>query len=269
MRDSEEREFKDLVQYGLKAVLDLLIPRQCLVCGKTLGSSETHLCSECLEDLPLTYYWLRKFNPMADRFNELIQNDLEEKWKEGYLPARTDYAFATALFFFRDESEYRHITHQLKYHGNIPAGIFFGTLLGKKLASADHFLDVDMVIPVPLYWSRKWKRGYNQAEIVARMVASELGAEMNTAILRRCRRTQTQTRLGIEDKKKNVQGAFEVGQDIKKAGTQDHQSPRHLLLIDDVFTTGSTLIACFTALRTVFPPSVRISVATLGFVGGG
>ena len=77
MKDCGAREFKDIVQYSLKAVLDLLIPRKCIVCEKSLGTTEKHLCRECLEDLPHTYYWLRKFNPMADRFNALIQEGLE------------------------------------------------------------------------------------------------------------------------------------------------------------------------------------------------
>ena len=114
--------------------------------------------------------------------------------------------------------------------------------------------------PVPLHWTRRWSRGYNQAECIAKTLAEELGAEMRTDILFRRRRTATQTRLSVEQKGKNVHGAF-------KAIAQD-PAPVHVLLIDDVFTTGSTLMACFMALREAFPSSaVRISVATLGFVG--
>lgn len=306
MRDSEEREFKDLVQYSLKAVLDLLIPRKCIVCEKSLGTTEKHLCRECLEDLPHTYYWQRKFNPMADRFNALIQEGLENPLNNQSAEAifedlnihygdditnnisstRTDYAYAAALFFYRAESGYSQITRQLKYHGDIPAGRLFGQMLGKKIASAEHFADVDAVIPVPLHWTRKWSRGYNQAEIIAREVASILGAELRTDILQRSRRTRTQTKLSIEGKAANVQGAFVVQENIfdcfknknsgrssshnklnKKADCSDLTNLKHLLLIDDVFTTGSTLHACYQALRSIFPPEVRISVATLAFVG--
>ena len=263
-REIEGKALKDIVQYGLKAVLDLLIPRQCLVCGRSLDATEEHLCRECLEDLPRTYYWRRKFNPMADRFNALIQDGLEVllSARPAHGTTSQHYAYATALFFYRAESGYSQITRQLKYHGDIPAGQFFGQVLGKKIASAEHFADVDTVIPVPLHWTRKWSRGYNQAEIIAREVASVLGAELRTDILQRSRRTRTQTKLTIEGKAANVQGAFRV-----LPGASDHAGPKHLLLIDDVFTTGSTLHACYTALRTAFPPSVRISVATLAFVG--
>lgn len=303
-REIEGETLEYLVQCGLKAVLDLLIPRQCLVCGRSLDAAEKHLCRECLEDLPRTYYWLRKFNPMADRFNALIQEEqiqqsiqqkqqyeakdycshhktngqtsktksektdtlnevetaMEQDWQSGR--AHIYYAFAAALFFYRAESEYRRIPYQIKYHGDIPAGRFFGRQLGQKIAGAEHFADVDAVIPVPLHWTRKWSRGYNQAEVIAHEVATALGAELRTDILERCRRTRTQTKLTIEGKAANVQGAFRV-----LPGASDHASLKHLLLIDDVFTTGSTLHACYTALRTSFPPSVRISVATLAFVG--
>jgi predicted amidophosphoribosyltransferase len=211
---------------------------------------------------------------------------------EGSIPPRENYAYATALFFYRTDSGYSNISRQLKYHGDIPTGRCFGRMLGEKIAGAEHFADVDTVIPIPLHWTRKWSRGYNQAEIIAREVASALGAELRTDILERCRRTRTQTKLTIEGKAANVQGAFRVRPGIinsiwttdsnnalrpitncpprpcrNKADAYGPAGPKHLLLVDDVFTTGSTLHACYAALREVFPPSVRISVATLAFVG--
>jgi ComF family protein len=219
---------------------------------------------------------------MADRLNALMQEELErdlqahesvgETMCEDIDTGRThvDYAFAAALFFYRAESEYRRIPYQIKYHGDIPAGKFFGQMLGRAIAATEHFSNVDAVIPVPLHWARKWSRGYNQAEVIACEVATILGAELRTDILERCRRTRTQTKLTIEDKAQNVQGAFRVRSgNSKKTDASYPASLKHLLIIDDVFTTGSTLMACFTALREVFPPSVRISVATLGFVGAG
>ena len=302
MRDSGEREFTDMVRRGFAAALDFLLPRKCVVCESILGPAEMHICSDCLEDLPRTYYWIRKFNPMADKFNALIQKWVEDRPQaskddclaasEGCIPPRENYAYATALFFYRTDSGYSNISRQLKYHGDIPAGRCFGRMLGEKIAGAEHFADVDTVIPIPLHWTRKWSRGYNQAEIIAREVASALGAELRTDILERCRRTRTQTKLTIEGKAANVQGAFSVRPGIinsvrttdsnnalrpitncpsrpcrNKADAYGPAGPKHLLLVDDVFTTGSTLHACYAALREVFPPSVRISVATLAFVG--
>ena len=225
-------------------------------------------------------------NPMADRLNAFIQDWLEAEWSaytgtehdnsddrdladvrnDGHEAnvSRTDrYAYAAALFFYRAESDYSKITRCIKYQGRLEVGRHFGRLLGDKLAESRLFADVDAVIPVPLHWLRRWKRGYNQAEVIASGVARRLGVPMKNDILRRCRRTRTQTRLNIAEKRKNVTGAFDVSDKARS-----NEELKHLLIVDDVFTTGSTLMACFVALREVFPPSVRISVATLGFVGG-
>ena len=251
---------KDIVLNGLMAAADLLLPRTCIGCGARLLRSERHICLSCMTDMPLTRFWSVSHNPMADRFNELIQKEMEEE--------REPYAFAAALFFYNSEAGYRHIPYQIKYHGNTDAGVFFGKMLGKKMATEALWADVGMIVPVPLHWTRRWKRGYNQAEVIASAIATETGVPIRTDILKRRRRTRTQTKLDIEDKARNVAGAFSVSDDaamIYRNGGNVH----HILLIDDVFTTGSTLYACFAALRTVFPPGVRISVATLGFVGGG
>lgn len=247
----------------MRALSDLLLPRKCIVCGRTLYVDERHLCLYCLADMPLTRFWIMEHNPMADRFNVVIQKGLEQAWENGdCLPdGHERYAFATALFFYDTESGYRHIPQRIKYHGDISTGRYFGRMLGRKLKEAPWTSDIDAVVPVPLHWRRKWTRGYNQAEVIASAVASVLEVPMRTDILRRIRRTHTQTKLATEEKEKNVRNAFAVtiGSDCIL---------KHILLVDDVFTTGSTLVACFRALREVFPPSVRISVATLGFVGG-
>lgn len=251
---------KDLILNGLRSAADLLLPRVCIVCGCRLLRHESHICLSCLMDMPRTHFWDMPRNPMADRFNELIENGLEDGSER--------YAYAAALFLYHSEAGYRHIPYQIKYHGNTGAGEFFGKMLGREMASGSLWADVDMIIPVPLHWARQWKRGYNQAEVIAAAIALERGVPLRTDILERRRRTRTQTRLDIEGKARNVAGAFCVSEDaavIFRGGG----NVRHILLVDDVFTTGSTLYACFRALRSVFPPSVRISVATLGFVGGG
>ena len=242
----------------IRALVDLLLPRTCIVCGRKLLVWENHLCLYCLSDMPLTRFWTMMHNPMADRFNAVIQHGLEKAWEEDMTVAPENYAYAAALFFYNSEAGYRHIPHRIKYDGNISAGKYFGHMLGEKLQKAQWTSDIDVVIPVPLHWRRKWSRGYNQAEIIASQVASVLGAPMRTDLLKRVRHTDTQTRLDLAGKARNVDGAFSASfsEDIS-----------HILLIDDVFTTGATLYSCFTALRSVFPSSVRISVATLGFVG--
>ncbi len=115
---------------------------------------------------------------------------------------------------------------------------------------------------MPLHWLRRWKRGYNQAEVIAGQVAGRLGCVCMPDMLRRIRRTSTQTRLSGEKKRSNVTGAFAVPERFRSQAAL-----RHILLVDDVFTSGSTLAACHAALREVFGLRTRISVATLAFVG--
>lgn len=249
---------KGIILRGLRAASDILQPRLCIVCGQRLLLDEAHLCLNCLAEMPLTFFWNRSHNPMADKFNEVIQKSIGE----GDI-SHERYAYAAALFFYHSEANYRLIPHQIKYQGNIRVGDMFGKMLGTRLASSSVFSDVDLVAPVPLHWTRKWKRGYNQAEVIASSVAKAMVVPMSVDILKRRRRTKTQTKLTVDQKARNVSDAFIAS----RGSLPDRAEIHHILLIDDVFTTGSTLGACFTALRTVFPPSVRISVATLAFVG--
>jgi ComF family protein len=260
-----KKRLTETITKHLSACLDMLLSRTCIVCGKKLLVDEKHICLQCTIDLPLTYFWDRTHNPMADRFNEKLQEWLDADTYERY-------AYASALFFYNEGAEYKNITRELKYNGNIPAGRYFAGMLGSRMASREHFRDVGMVIPVPLHWKREWSRGYNQAEVIAKEIAESLGAVMRNDILERVRNTKTQTRLDIEEKAANVKEAFAVRDrqillDAIGSSCVGGNQTGHILLVDDVFTTGATLNACFIALRQVLAPEVRISIATLGFVG--
>ena len=242
--------FLDL-KTSLSALLDLVLPRVCVVCGRPLIPQERHLCMECLSDLPETRYAPLGHNPMADRFNARIQVDEYEP-----------YAYAAALYHYRAESGYKKISQALKYHRDFGTGRWAATLLGERLAASPLYADVDLVVPVPLHWARRWTRGYNQAAVIAREVGRVLGAPCAERLLRRCRRTRSQTRLHGEAKAANVAGAFALRRAVRGL-----PEAHHIVLVDDVFTTGATLAACYRALRSVYGPQVRISVATLGVVG--
>lgn len=233
---------------SLSALLDLVLPRVCLVCGRPLLPQERHLCTECLSDLPETRYAPLGHNPMADRFNAVLDPDEYEP-----------YAYAAALFHYRADAGYKRIPQALKYHRNFAAGRCFARELGARLAASPLYADVDLVVPVPLHWTRRWRRGYNQAAVIAREVARLLDAPCAERLLRRRRRTRSQTRLSGAAKAANVAGAFVLRRTAPAA--------RHILLIDDVFTTGATLAACHRALRQAYGPQVRISAATLAAVG--
>lgn len=246
------------MSFFVNALVDVILPRHCLICGERLNVRERYLCLECDADLPLTRYAVRSRNPMADKLNEVIQKGLD-----GYEP----YSYATSLFFYHEG--YKQITRDLKYEGRTGLGREFGRRLGESLAASPLYQDVDVIVPVPLHWTRRYRRGYNQAEVIARSVAQVLGVPVRTDILRRVRRTRSQATLSKELKAANVTGAFRVKKPEKshrfRKADQKAFSERvqHILLIDDVFTTGATLAAAHAALREAFGPAVRLSAATL------
>ena len=255
------------------ALGDLFMPRACLACGCRLGMRERHLCLSCAADVPYTRFWLAAHNPLADRFNAVLERH------RGTEPM--DYAYAAALLYYK--GAYRSIPRALKYQGNLAAGRHYGALLGRRLAAAPHFADIDLVIPVPLHWTRLRSRGYNQAEVLARALvdafrtAPDEGPAVRTDLLVRARRTRTQTRVSVDQKAQNVASAFQVPERFplwaRLTSRLDRESPatilasaRHILLVDDTFTTGATLYACYAALRPF--TAARISIATLAAVEG-
>lgn len=228
-----------------KGLRNLFFPRRCVVCGRFQEVDEPDLCAACREELPLTYQW------------DIVQNAAFER-----LAQRFVVEAAAALFFFRPESDFRKILYAIKYGGRKDLGRRMGQLLGEQLADSRSFRDVQAVIPVPLHPLRRWKRGYNQAEAIAGGLAAALGLPAEAALLRRSRYTKTQTRLHGAAKTRNVQGAFRLNE--KEAIRLKENGICHLLLVDDVLTTGSTLAACAVPLRAA---GFRISCATLAFAG--
>lgn len=249
-----------------RQMMDILIPRECLVCGKKLHKSEKYLCIYCESDLPLTYYWERRNNPMSSKLNGIIQKNLTDNFPENENIPTAKFSYATALFFYHGEAGYKRIPQHLKYMGDFGEGAHYSGMLGNFMKDSPLYRDIDLIIPVPLHWARHWNRGYNQAEVIARKISEALGGvAVRTDILVRSHYTRTQTKLGVLAKSDNVHGAFA----LRRETAAQVSGCRHILIVDDVFTTGATMGACICMLQKFFDVNVRISCATLGYVTSG
>lgn len=219
---------------------DLFFPRTCRCCGSTLLSSENQVCINCLLHLSLT------------NFVDLVNNPVEKIFW-----GRCKIEAATALFYFRKKGNIQKILHEIKYKSNIKLAHQMGNLLGIDLKKSNRFADVDIIIPVPLHPKKMRKRGYNQSEEIAKGMVEYFPKVINTSCLVRKVDNKTQTRKGRIERWNNVADIFSVVDTESLKG-------KHILLVDDVLTTGSTLEAC--ASKLIALEGVRVSVATLSSV---
>ena len=239
---------KNIVKTWFFSFVHLFFPRQCAVCGAILQEGEEGICMKCNMDMPRTNYHLRKDNPVERMF-----------W--GKIPLE----HATSCFFYHKGSDFRRILHQLKYGGRKDLGEVMGRRIGYlKNIIMDKVEDLEPplahMIPeltsnlVPLHPRKQKMRGYNQSECIARGVSAVTGIPVDTASVARMRHTETQTRKSSYERWENVDGIF----CLRRA---DAFARKHVLIIDDVLTTGATTTACADALKEV--EGVRISVLTL------
>ena len=216
----------------------LLFPRCCVVCGSPLSRGEECLCTCCNINLPRTGFHLRKDNPVECLF-----------W--GRIPGLTR---ASSFLFYRKGSDFRRILHLLKYGGYKELGEVMGRYMSAELSSGEFFDGVDMIIPVPLHRKKQKLRGYNQSEWIARGIASVTGIPLCAECMIREKNTETQTRKSTFERWENVEGIFRLCDTV-------HFEGKHVLLVDDVLTTGATTVACASAFARV--SGIRISVLTL------
>lgn len=244
----------NLIKEWCVLLWNLFLPRSCAVCGRELLIHEQYFCLECYAGLPLTYFWNVKENPAEVVF-----------W------GRTQVERVYSLYFY--VNDYRKPVHSLKYKANIGIGIYLGQMLGKKIAA--NSTPIHFIVPVPLHFRKKWKRGYNQSEIIAGGILKEIAAndsivQMIPNLLKRSHFTRTQTQKDRVHRWHNVAGAFEINprglQKIQggKLQTEQNNYIPHILLIDDVLTTGATLEACCNILHKHI--HCKISIATLAYV---
>jgi ComF family protein len=218
------------------ALLHLLFPHLCSGCGNDLLPKESCLCLHCREHLPQTLFEQHQRNPI-------------EKIFTGRLPL----AAASAAFYFSKASLLQHLMHRFKYKQEKELGLQLGEIMGRQLEQSGRFAP-DALVPLPLFADREKKRGYNQAAVLCEGIAASLRVPVLTGAVIRPRATETQTRKNRVERWQNIEGQFQVSRPELIRG-------RHILLVDDVITTGATLEACGQALLEAGPAS--LSVASL------
>ena len=217
--------------------INLMFPDLCVVCGSSLQKNEHQLCVSCLHEIPKTNYHLIDENPIEKRF-----------W--GKVPIYR----ATSYFFFQKGSSFQKLLHILKYKGNKEIGELMGKYAAIDLLDSADFTSIDVILPVPLHPGKYKLRGYNKSEWIGKGLSVVLNRPMDTSTLIRARENTTQTKKTVFERYENTEGIFELKDTTVLAG-------KHVLLVDDVLTTGSTLEACVRALLET--PEIKISIFTL------
>lgn len=224
----------------LKEITHLFFPQCCVCCESKLLPEEEGVCLSCLFKLPKTY-----------NFKE--PGNLAETLLAGRFPFERVASFCV----FTREGMLQPIIHQLKYNGRKELGVMLGRLYGTDLRDSEFLGPIDLIVPVPLHPKKEKKRGYNQSETIARGMSEATGLPVSSRNLIRHIFNPTQTKKTKTQRWENVKGIFAVENPSDFEG-------KHILLIDDVITTGSTLEACADALLQC--PGVKISIATIGEV---
>ncbi|WP_256003395.1 ComF family protein [Pedobacter deserti] len=235
------------MKFLFNAVADLtalLFPVRCCACNRHLNRGESELCTMCLFQLPFTDHHLHRDNRVARKL-----------W------GRAEVAHAMSLLAFKKGNLTQGLVHRLKYKGRRSAGIMLGRMIGRRLeeAAQQHegrggFRNIDLIIPVPLHKTKQRMRGFNQSYFLAVGIAEHLCIPVSTTVLLRTRAGSSQTTRNRYDRTENLCNAFQ----LKKPGAV---AGKHILLVDDVITTGATLEACCLALQPYRPK--RVSIAAL------
>ncbi len=220
----------------LTAILQVLFPTSCVCCGDILVAGEKMICVNCLTQLEKTH-----FAPIFDNPVERL------------LIGRIPFEAATATYYFRRNNPVRSVVHAMKFHSCPELCLPMGRQMAFDLIGSGRFDDIDVIVPVPLHWVRRLRRGYNQSELLCRGIAEVMHRPIENGVLIRHRYTPKQSQQTGDRRVENVQDAFRVKHPEQLEG-------KHILLVDDVLTTGATLAACADALCTV--EGLRISVAT-------
>lgn len=220
--------------------LSILFPEHCAACGKTLLRKEDCLCTHCLHYLPRTGFHL----------SPTTENPLNKTFA-----GRVMLENALAMYSFAKGNKIQHLLHQLKYKNRPEIGQFIGYLYGLELKKTNMLGNVDAIVTVPLHPEKERKRGYNQSACFAEGLASALALPFHKNILKRTRDNTSQTRRHRYERWENSEDLFVLDT------LHEEVQGKHLLLADDVITTGATIEACAGALLQV--PGVRVTAVAI------
>ena len=215
----------------------MLFPHVCTGCGNDIISSKNILCLSCLHSMPETQFQFFQSNPVEKSF-----------W------GRLSIQAVTAQYYFTKESLMQILLHELKYKGNRELGIYLGRLMGEQIIQSERFTGIEALIPLPLFPSRERKRGYNQSELLCRGMSEIMMIPVIKDAVIRNKFTDSQTKKGRIERWKNMEGKFEI---MNAASICN----RHVMLVDDVITTGATMEACGTELLNI--QGLSLSLASL------
>jgi ComF family protein len=220
----------------INSFFQLFYPKYCLSCNKPIYNNKSILCESCYSQLSFTYY------------SNFIDNPLYEKFIG---QANIEYAFA--LCYFYKGGILQDCLHALKYKGRKDVGVFFGKLIGNELSNIN--TPIDLIIPVPLHPKKEKIRGYNQSEMIAKGISKVLNVPINTNDVVRTKFTETQTKKTKWERYDNLNGVFAI------KNTQTFAN-KHLLIVDDVITTGATTVSLIELFKNI--PNTKVSVACVG-----
>lgn len=221
----------------VKSILHLFFPYACCGCGTDLLAENILFCIYCQAWMPLTNFEYFPSNPIEKIF-----------WGRAGIEA------AAAHLYFTTDSAIQRSLHQLKYKGKKEIGIYFGKQMAESLIHSHRFSECEIIIPLPLFAAREKKRGYNQSTQIAIGLSQQLKIPVIEDSIMRVKKTETQTQKSRIQRWKNMESTFEIRNPQKIYG-------KHILLVDDVITTGASLEACARVLSAI--PGVRISIACL------
>jgi len=222
-----------------KNLINLFYPNLCAACKVSLNESEHTICFTCLSELPKTKFYCDNENPVAKLF-----------W------GRVNLEAAISSFVFVKKGKVQKLMHELKYNNNENVGELLGVELGKDFIKIENIDKVDFVIPTPLHPKKLKIRGYNQSEAIARGIAKVLKCDLGLTYLERIEHSDTQTLKSKYERWENVGSIFKVNEPVNLRN-------KHILIVDDVVTTGATIEACCKVLENI--EGVKISVGTLAF----